>query len=239
MPSRARPEPVSNRLRTAPRKKGRSGMARSDEERRGPVRRCIATGTTGDPAGLLRFVVGPDGDIVPDLDRRLPGRGIWVAARRDALEKAVAKQLFQRAARQKVTVPSDLVGRLERMIAERLIESLGLARRAGAAVTGFEKVSAWVRGGRAGLVAVARDAADGGRTKMQRLAAAATSRELPVIGVLDAEELGRPFGRPMAVHVALARGALADRAERLAVWLAGWRQPTVAGGEALDGPGRE
>ena len=238
MPDRARPEPVSNRLRRAPREKGRSATAGSDAERRGPVRRCIVTGATGDPADLLRFVVGPDGDIVPDLDRRLPGRGIWVAARRDALEKAVAKQLFQRAARQKVTVPSDLVGRLERMIADRLIESLGLARRAGAAVTGFEKVSAWVRGGRAGLVAVARDAADGGRTKMQRLAAA-TNRELPVIGVLDAEELGRPFGRPMAVHVALARGALADRAERLADWLAGWRQPAVAGSEALDGPGRE
>ena len=82
-----------------------------------PERRCIVTGEVKPAAELIRFVVGPDGVIVPDLLGKLPGRGIWVTANRAALDKAVAKNLFARAARQPVTVPEGLVDHIEAALA--------------------------------------------------------------------------------------------------------------------------
>jgi len=105
-------------------------------------RRCIATGETLDKAHLMRFVVGPEGEIVPDLQRRLPGRGIWVRAQRQHVDKAAAKGLFSRAAKAAVKVPENLSDLIEELLGTRLINSLSLSRKAGVAVCGFEKVKA-------------------------------------------------------------------------------------------------
>ncbi len=109
---------------------------------------------------MIRFVVGPQGDVVPDLARRLPGRGMWVRAERAAVERAVAKNLFAKAARAAVRPAADLPERVERLLLERALADLGRARRAGRAVAGFVKVEQMIGRQRAGLLIVA-DEADG------------------------------------------------------------------------------
>ncbi len=185
----------------------------------GPLRRCIVSGQVTDKGGLLRFVISPDGVVVPDLDRRLPGRGIWLSPRRDVVNTAVQKRLFARAARRAVQVPDDLADRLEGMLVRRCLDLLALARRAGQAVCGFEKVKAELKAGRAALLVEARDGAEDGRGKMIALAQSAS-----VIGVLDTAELAVPFGRDQAVHVAVAPGGLARRLVVEAGNLSGFRE---------------
>ena len=99
----------------------------------GPMRTCIATGVEGAPEQMIRFVVGPEGDVVPDLARRLPGRGMWVRAERAALEKAVEKKLFSRAARAPVKASAELVDRVEHLLLERALADLGRATSGSAA----------------------------------------------------------------------------------------------------------
>ena len=123
--------------------------AATDDGSRGAERRCLATGQVLPKAALVRFVVGPDGALVVDVEERLPGRGLWVKADRAALEKAAAKRLFGRSARQMVIVPGDLPAQVVARLERRCLDLLGLARRAGLAVAGFEKVRDWIRSGRA------------------------------------------------------------------------------------------
>ena len=140
----------------------------------GPQRTCIATGETGAPERMIRFVVGPEGDVVPDLARRLPGRGLWVKAERAAVERAVAKNLFARAARASVKPAADLAERVERLLLERALADLSRARRAGRAVAGFVKVEQMVGQRRAGLLVVADEADGDGLGKLK-----AASRRWP------------------------------------------------------------
>ena len=130
----------------------------------GKARRCIVTGETGARGGLIRFVVGPDGVVTPDLAEKLPGRGLWVSADRDALTRADVR-VFSRAARGRVEVPGDLAARVEAALVRRLADYLGMARRAGALVAGFEKCRAALKGGAcAALLAASDGAADGRAT---------------------------------------------------------------------------
>jgi predicted RNA-binding protein YlxR (DUF448 family) len=129
----------------------------------GPLRTCIATGEEGTPERMIRFVVGPQGDIVPDLARRLPGRGMWVRAERRAIEHAVAKNLFAKSAKAAVRPAADLPERVERLLLERALADLGRARRAGRAVAGFVKVEQMIGRRQAGLLVIADEAADNKR----------------------------------------------------------------------------
>ncbi|HLO77540.1 MAG TPA: RNA-binding protein [Magnetospirillum sp.] len=196
--------------------------AEVDQPETGPSRRCIATGQVRPKGELLRFVVSPAGEVVPDLERRLPGRGIWLSARRDVVNTAQAKRLFAKAARRAVTVPEDLADRLEGLLCRRCLDAISLARRAGHAVCGFEKVKAELKAGRAAVLVEARDAAEDGKCKMRALASGR-----PVVELFDAVELGAPFGRDQSVHVALAPGGLARRLVEEAGLLAGFRQGSV------------
>jgi len=192
-------------------------------KRRESERRCIVTGAVGAPDAMVRFVVGPDDAVVPDIDERLPGRGMWVTAAREVLARAMAKGAFARAAGQKVTVDAALVGRVETLLALRAIALLGLARRAGVAVAGYEKVRAALAAGKAGLVLEARDAGSDAR---KRLASAIGERT--VLRVLDGAELAAAFGRDMFAHVGVAGGRLASEIERECRRLSGFR-PDAAG----------
>jgi predicted RNA-binding protein YlxR (DUF448 family) len=183
-----------------------------------PRRRCICTGETGPRAQLLRFVVGPEGEIVPDLAATLPGRGLWLTPRRDIVERAVAKRLFARAARRPVTVSPWLARHIESLLAQRCRDGLGLARRAGLAVGGFEKVCLALRAGDAAVLFAAVDAAEGGRRKIRGLA-----RGLPIVVALTAAELGAAFGRDRLVHASVGSGPLGDRLLADAGKLAGFR----------------
>jgi predicted RNA-binding protein YlxR (DUF448 family) len=155
---------------------------------------------------MIRFVVGPDRAVVPDLAARLPGRGIWLSAKSDVLETARAKGGFARAARGPVTVPADLAAIVRAGLLRRIAELLGLARRAGQAIAGFEKAQAVVRAGRAGLLV---QAADGSAEECARFRSAAPEG-LPIIAPLDAAALGAVFGRDRVVHVAVTPGRLAE-----------------------------
>src|ERR1700722_15220998 len=102
-------------------------------------RRDLVSGEVMDEARLIRFVAGPGGVVVPDLARKLPGRGLWVAANRAAVETAARKGGFSRSAKTKLSAPADLAEQVDRLLAKRVLDGLGLARRAGDLTSGFEK----------------------------------------------------------------------------------------------------
>lgn len=176
-------------------------------------RRCIATGESGASEGMIRFVVGPDGDVVPDLSEKLPGRGLWVTASREALAEASRKRAFSRAAKQKVTVRDDLVEAVEAMLVASIQSLIGLARRAGAAISGHAKVEDALRQRKAALLLEASDGAADARHKMERLGAG-----VPVEALLTREELGAAFDRDQAVHAAIL--AAGDHSKGLTARLA-------------------
>ena len=194
-------------------------MARGgrDKVRDGPERRCIATGQARPASGLIRFVIGPDGAVAPDVAGKLPGRGIWVTVDRAAVERAVKRNLFARAARAQVAVPSDLPDLAEAALAKRVVELLSLSRKAGQAVAGFEKVRGWLDEGRAAVLLQASDGSARGKTKLR------PPPDGAFIGCLTAGELGLSFGRVRAIHAALSAGRLAARIVEDARRLSGLR----------------
>ena len=142
----------------------------------GPTRRCIATGERLDKSQLIRFVASPDGTVTPDLEARLPGRGFYVRSRDTDLALALKKNLFSRAARRTLRLPDDLTDRVARLLLERVQGCLGMARRAGVAVAGYDQVSDALRFGKAHMLV---QASDGSAAPRARLAMLATG--LPVI----------------------------------------------------------
>ena len=155
---------------------------------------------------MLRFVVGPDRTVVPDIAAKLPGRGIWLSARRDVLDTARTRGAFGRAARSHVVVPPDLTHLVEAGLTRRVTELLGLLRRSGQAVAGFAKAREWLLAGRAGLVV---QAVDGSADERARFLSGV--RNTPVAAPLNAAALGSVFGRDHVVHVAVADGRLAGQ----------------------------
>lgn len=182
-------------------------------------RRCLALGAPRDRALLIRFVVGPEAMIVPDVDERLPGRGLWVTADRGAIDLVVRRKLFARAARQAVQVPENLPDLLEAALLRRCRDLLGLARRAGQGVFGQQKVRERLLDGvMTGVMLEAADGAEGDCRKLRALAPA-----MPVVRVLSAAEIGAGVGREHIVHGLLQSGRLADRFIRESSRLAGFR----------------
>jgi predicted RNA-binding protein YlxR (DUF448 family) len=196
----------------------------------GPLRRCAVTRTRLPKERMIRFVIGPDRAVVPDLAERLPGRGIWLSAARDVVETARLRSAFAKAARGPVAVPPDLLQMLQAALVRRISEGLGLARRAGQAVAGFEKAREWLRDGRAGLVV---QAADGSAEERVRFLSGARGT-VAVHAPLSAAALGAVFGRDRAVHVVVAPGALAERIGRDCTRLAGLA-PCVAANDKVAG----
>lgn len=187
-----------------------------------PERRCLASGRVLPKADLLRFVVGPDGVLVPDLAERLPGRGLWLQARRDMMDKACTRNLFAKAAKRQVRVPENLPLQVEQLALKRCLDLLGLARRAGAVAAGFEKVKSALRAGEVGLLVQADDAAVDGLDKVRALARA-VGPKVPQVQFCGAAELGAAVGREAAVHVGIAPGRFAESLKREIQRLAGLR----------------
>ncbi len=201
---------------------------RHDKKGDGPERKCIVTGALAPKEGLIRFVVGPDGQVVPDVTGKLPGRGMWVSANASALNKASKKGVFARAAKQQVTVPEDLVGEVSRQLGRRTVELISLARKSGAAVTGYEKVKDWLVKDVADVLLQASDGSERGKSKLR-----------PPYGGqhidwLTSAELGLAFGRQTVIHGALASGGLTKRVVEEALRLKGVREETVAAASGKD-----
>src|SRR6185295_11629785 len=174
-------------------------VAPGDDER-GPLRTCLASGEVLPRERLMRFVVGPEGEIVPDLAGKLPGRGLWLTPTRAALNKAIARKAFARGARRQVKVDAGLADRVERQLLERAVGALGFARRGGHAVSGFAKVEERLRARKIALIVVATDAeGSDGRAKL-------AASGVRMVAFCDAATLGKVFGREDATYIGIARG---------------------------------
>jgi uncharacterized protein len=199
-------------------------------------RRDIVSGEVMPEERLIRFVAGPDGIVVPDLGRKLPGRGLWVAADRASVEAAAKKNAFARAAKAKLSAPQGLADQVEGLLTRRLLDGLGLARRAGELISGFEKTAAAITSGRARWLVEAADGAGDGRRKLIAL-----TRRVPdppeLIGAFTSEQLGLALGLENVIHTAFLAGRAAERWTADVRRLAGfrpllptsWREEPVAG----------
>ena len=184
-------------------------------------RRDIVTGEVMDEAKLIRFVAGPDGVVVPDLARKLPGRGLWVAADRASVDAAAKKGLFSRSAKAKLSAPTDLGAQVETLLKRRLLAALGLAKKGGDLTSGFEKVSAAITSGKCAWLIEASDGAADGRRKLWDRTRK-QPRPPPVFGIFSAEELGLALGLENVIHTAFLAGRAADRWAQDAHRLAGF-----------------
>ena len=185
-------------------------------------RRDIVSGAVMDEARLVRFVAAPEGGVVPDLARKLPGRGLWVAADRVSVETAAKKGLFSRAAKARIQAGPDLADQVEALLLARLLAGLGLAKKAGDITSGFEKVLASISAGKAAFLIEATDGAADGRRKL--MAAFRKSAKPPrLIGLFDAMQLGLALGRENVIHTAFLAGRGADRWTQDVQRLAGFR----------------
>jgi predicted RNA-binding protein YlxR (DUF448 family) len=175
------------------------------------LRRCIVTRQALEKPAMIRFVIDPEGRVTPDLKERLPGRGLWVTASREVLEQAVAKHAFSKAAKQSVKVNPDLADRVAELAKREVAELLGLARKSGQLVTGFEKVEAALRAnrttGQVRVLVAASDGAEDGRGKLARLAGSGVE----ICAPLTAAELAQALGREHAVHAAIKAGGIAEK----------------------------
>ncbi len=180
------------------------------------TRRCIATGKTVDKAELIRFALASDGRVVADLSEQLPGRGVWLGANRELVDRAISRGLFCRGFRQSTRTDNNLADRIEDLLTRRVIDLLGMSRRAGQSVTGFEKCRVLLRQDPC-LILHARDASLDGLNKL------AGDRSSEAIRVMNSTELGVAFNRSAAVHVALVSGRLSNRVKRECCRLGGFR----------------
>lgn len=202
-------------------------------------RRDIVSGQVAEEGALVRFVAGPEGLVVPDLAAKLPGRGMWVAADRLSVETAAKKGLFARSAKAKLAASPDLADQVEALLRRRLLEGLGLAKRAGELISGYEKVAAALNAGKAAWLVEAADGAADGRRKILNVARKSPSPP-QVLGLFKAEELGLALGAENVIHTAFLAGRGADHWTRDVRRLAGfspllpesWREerPSEAGG---------
>ena len=154
---------------------------------------------------MIRFVISPDGLAVPDLEERLPGRGLWLTATTDIVRRACVEDSFSKAARRSVSVPADLPGRLVSLLDKRCLDMMGMARRSGAALAGFEKVCAALVSPDVALLVQASDSAGVGIEKIRRLAVGVTT-----LAPWTANQLGAPFGRDRVVHLVITSSRIAQ-----------------------------
>ncbi len=189
-------------------------------------RTCIVARRPTGPDELIRFVVGPDGTVVPDLKRNLPGRGCWVTADREHVDKAAKKGMFARALKAEVAVPPDLGAMVDRLLSRSALGALGLARKAGAVALGATKVEASVRSGAALLVLHAAEASEDGLRKIaqaRRATAHAGGPEIMAYKLFSEQELGLALGGTNVIHAAVLAGDAGRAAEKRMVALDRYR----------------
>lgn len=196
-------------------------------------RTCALTRNPLTPDDGLRFVVGPDGSVVPDVGRRLPGRGVWLTLNHATVAEAARKGAFQRSLKRPVTVPEGLADLVEQLLIKRVIEALSLANKAGLVTTGFTKVEIAVQRGGCAYLLHASDAAADGVEKLDRKFKASFGDDRNnaneyILDCLSSAELSLAIGRSNVVHAALARGGAATRLSREAERLQRYRAPATA-----------
>jgi predicted RNA-binding protein YlxR (DUF448 family) len=201
--------------------------------RAGSERTCIVNRRAGSPEGLIRFVLGPDGAVVPDLKARLPGRGAWVTATRAAIAEAVRRKLFARAFRTDVVAPADLADLVDRLLEAQALASLSLANKAGAVVAGFSKVEAALGSDTAAGLIHAADASDDGVRKLGQVLRRIYGDEpdnVPRVTAFTSLQLDLALGRMNVIHAALLAGGPSENALARCTALEVYRTGDVTGG---------
>ena len=194
-------------------------------------RRCVSTRDADDREAMVRFVIDPDGELLPDILARAPGRGFWIGANRNRLDLARRKSLFARQARRKVRVAENIADQVEDQLLRRCLDLIGLAKRAGEVVAGYDKVATALRSQNEGILLTANDAADDGREKLFGLA-----RNCTRLSAFSRAELGTSLGRTDLVHAFVQESRLAHQLIVDAKRLSGFRQVELCTG-ALDREG--
>ena len=198
--------------------------SRSSDDNLTRLRRCLVNREALPVDRLIRFVVGPDQTIVPDINGRLPGRGLWVQAMRTTVQEACDGKHFAKAARAHVQVEAGLADQVEGLLSQRCLNLIGLARRSSDAVAGFEKVKALLKSQKSAVLFIASDGATDGRRKML-----AVSGNTVVVDLFSSAELGHVFGREKTVFAALNEGGLANLLIHEASRLKGFRSAGAVG----------
>jgi hypothetical protein len=180
-------------------------MQETREELQLAERTCIVTRRVMPPEQLLRFARAPDGQVVPDLKRNLPGRGVWVSLSRAAVAEAVARKTFSRAFGEASSAAPELPEQVAGLLRRQALGLVSLAKKAGQAVAGFDKVEEMARRDEAGILLHAREAAADGRRKIDRLASPGTE----IVNFFGVNELDLAFGRSNVIHAAVRKGPLA------------------------------
>ena len=176
----------------------------------GAERTCVVSRQKHAPEDLIRFVLGPDNAVVPDLKRKLPGRGVWVSLSKKLVAQAVRKQIFARALRDRALAVADLPELIEKLLARDALQALSIANKAGLVTTGFAKVEAALASGAVSALVHARDGAPDGKRKLgQALRRRFGPEGLPEIGAFTIDELDSALGRGNVVHAALGAGPVA------------------------------
>jgi len=174
-------------------------------------RLCVATRAVRPVADLIRFVVGPNGGAVPDLKGKLPGRGVWVTATREALAEAIKRKVFARGFKRDVDLPADLLSRTESLLERSVLDALSMAAKASLVVAGFAKVQrALAHGEVVALLHAVEAAADGVGKLDAILRRASTTKPIAVIRCLASAQLDLALGRPNVIHAALVAGPSSD-----------------------------
>lgn len=198
------------------------------------ARRDIASSETVDTDDLIRFVIAPDGQLVPDVAHKLPGRGIWVRSDRISLETAIKRNIFAKAAKRQVRADPALIPQVHQLLRRRCLDLLGLARREGVIVTGFEKVLNTVKSGKAAWLVEASDGAEDGRKRILA-AVKATGSVTKVCGTFSNADLSLALGLENAIHAALLPGRRVERWSAEMKRLSGFEAPVPAAWERPPG----
>ena len=174
-------------------------------------RLCAATRTVRPVSDLIRFVIGPDGEAVPDVKSKLPGRGIWVTATRDALSEAIKRKAFARGFKREVRLAPDLVTRTERLLERAVLDALAVAGKAGLVAAGFAKSEAALRGEEVVVLLHAAEASSEGIRKLDAALRRRPSGEsVVVIGFLTSAQLDLALNRSNVIHAALLAGPASE-----------------------------
>lgn len=194
---------------------------RAGDEEGGSERTCIATGVKGPPDAMLRFALAPDGAVVPDIRRKLPGRGVWTSLSAEAVRRAALRGAFARAFRAKANAPADLAGDVDGLLERDALQSLSIANKAGLVVAGAFKVDSAIADGGVAVLIQAADGAVDGLAKRERALRSGPGDGTAVarLNLFSSHQLGLALGKANVIHAALKSGAATSaflaRAERL------------------------
>jgi predicted RNA-binding protein YlxR (DUF448 family) len=180
-------------------------------ERSATMRMCVVSREVRPIDELIRFVVSPQGDIVPDLKRKLPGRGMWVTASRQVVAEAVRRHQFTKAFKRNLRIPPTLPTDLEALLVRSVTEALGIAAKARQIVNGYGKVESALREGKVEVLIHASDGAADGIRKLDMLARQndgnrGVQAPIPVVTALKSTELDLALTRSNVIHAALLAG---------------------------------